>query len=173
MDNENKTKDFQVRLSKKKIWLENNYLNYEDLLHFSALLLLEEEVNDIEIQGLKGLLDMQADIVKKSKYCIKEQKHIIDTLTITDDISKKVRDKKEQLQNAMDAYKRTKQAREAADILHSRPGGSREKQENIRKAWASGKYSSRDRCAEEESAALNMSFSTARKALRKTPDPPT
>jgi len=58
----------------------------------------------------------------------------------------------------------------AADARHGAPGGSRAKQEAIRQAWASGKYTNRDRCAEEECGALGMSFSAARKALRNTPD---
>ena len=62
-------------------------------------------------------------------------------------------------------------ARLAADVRHSMPGGSREKRRQIITAWASGKYSSRDICAEQECAALGMSFSTARKALRGTPEP--
>lgn len=66
---------------------------------------------------------------------------------------------------------KSKAGRAAADALHSKPGNSRDKQEAIRTAWASGKYSSRDICAEEESRAIGMSFSTARKALRGTPKP--
>lgn len=61
-------------------------------------------------------------------------------------------------------------ARHAADSRHNKPGGSRYKQEKIREIWASGKYTSRDICAEQECSALDMSFSTARKALRNTPD---
>jgi hypothetical protein len=49
--------------------------------------------------------------------------------------------------------------------------GSHQKRENIREIWATGRYTSRDICAEQECAALNMSFSTARKALRGTPEP--
>jgi hypothetical protein len=64
-----------------------------------------------------------------------------------------------------------KAARAGAEGLHGKPGGSRDKAGKIREAWASGKYTSRDRCAEEEAAALGMSFSAARKALRNTPDP--
>lgn len=45
------------------------------------------------------------------------------------------------------------------------------KKEELAKIWASGKYTSRDICAEQECAALGISFSTARKALRNTPDP--
>jgi len=49
--------------------------------------------------------------------------------------------------------------------------GQQAKRQEIREIWASGKYSARDVCAEQECAALGMSFSTARKALRGTPDP--
>ncbi len=66
---------------------------------------------------------------------------------------------------------RQDQAKRAADALHDQPGGSRDKKKQMQEKWASGKYSSRDRCAEEECAALNMSFSAARKALRNTPKP--
>ena len=59
----------------------------------------------------------------------------------------------------------------AADARHNKPGGAREKRLQIQRIWASGKYSSRDRCAEEECAALDMSFATARKSLRNTPNP--
>ena len=66
---------------------------------------------------------------------------------------------------------RSKASKHAADILHNQPGGSRDKQGKIRTIWASGKYNSRDNCALKESTNLGMSFSAARKALRKTPDP--
>lgn len=61
--------------------------------------------------------------------------------------------------------------RRNAEIRHSQTGGSREKQAQIKVAWASGKFASRDICADQESAGLNMSPSTARKALRNTPNP--
>ena len=66
---------------------------------------------------------------------------------------------------------RKQNAKAAADVLHDRPGGSRDKQRQIREIWATGKYSSRDLCAEQECAELNMSISVARRALRNTPDP--
>jgi len=62
-------------------------------------------------------------------------------------------------------------ARLGARALHGKPGGNWEKIAAIRAAWATGKYTSRDICAEQECAALEMSFSSARKALRRTPDP--
>lgn len=66
---------------------------------------------------------------------------------------------------------RSKDAKHAANVRHDKPGGSREKAATIRQIWATGKYSSRDICAEQECARLNMSYSAARKALRNTPNP--
>lgn len=64
---------------------------------------------------------------------------------------------------------RKKNAQAAADARHDMPGGSREKRDAIRAIWASGKYTSRDLCAEQECAALDMSFSSARNALKNQP----
>lgn len=61
---------------------------------------------------------------------------------------------------------RKENARAAANARHNLPGGSRDKQRKIREIWASGKYASRDICAEQECAALEMSFTAARKALK-------
>jgi len=61
--------------------------------------------------------------------------------------------------------------RKAAYALHSKPGGTYEKHAKLREIFASGKYTSRDVCAEQECAGLDMAFSTARRALRNTPDP--
>jgi len=66
---------------------------------------------------------------------------------------------------------RSHNAKTAANALHDKPGGSRDKQNQIRTIWASGKYSSRSICAEQECAGLNMSYGTARKALTNTPNP--
>lgn len=66
---------------------------------------------------------------------------------------------------------RRQTAQIAANARHNQHGGSRDKQQQIREIWATGKYSSRDICAEQECAALGMSFSAARKGLRNTPDP--
>lgn len=66
---------------------------------------------------------------------------------------------------------RSQNGKAAANARHDQPGGSRDKQRQIREIWATGKYSTREICAEQECAAFGMSFSTARKALRKTPEP--
>ncbi|MFO1262703.1 MAG: hypothetical protein U1E84_05075 [Rhodoferax sp.] len=67
---------------------------------------------------------------------------------------------------------RKQNAQAAASARHSQPGGSRDKQNQIRAIWASGKYKTRDICAEQECAALNMSIKSARNALVNEPDPP-
>jgi|GEM_PF-3367589 len=67
---------------------------------------------------------------------------------------------------------RTFNASRAAEALHSSPSGTRGRRERILKLWYSGKYSSREECARKESAKLNMSYSTARKALINTRDVP-
>lgn len=66
----------------------------------------------------------------------------------------------------------SKSAKHAADMRHSKPGGSRDKQTKIRLSWASGKYTNRDICAEQEGAHFGFgSFKTARNALKGTDDP--
>jgi hypothetical protein len=61
--------------------------------------------------------------------------------------------------------------RKGAHALHSKPGGAYEKHAKLLEIFASGKYTSRDACAEQECAGLDMSFSAARRVLRNTPDP--
>lgn len=63
-------------------------------------------------------------------------------------------------------------AKAAAEALHGKPGGSRELKEKIRAVWATGKYESRARCAEQEWEALRFrTYDTAKTALLNTPDP--
>jgi hypothetical protein len=57
----------------------------------------------------------------------------------------------------------------ASNARHAKPNGTREKRLAIQRIWASGKYKNRDLCAEQECAHLDMSFSTARRALRNIP----
>ena len=66
---------------------------------------------------------------------------------------------------------RSQNAKTAANALHDKPGGSRDKQNQIRTIWASGKYSSKNICAEQECAELDMSYDAARKALTNIPAP--
>jgi len=88
-----------------------------------------------------------------------------------------IREAKDEINAKLVAYgsKKIKDAsnrgKAAANALHDKPNRGRAKRAAIQAAWASGKYSSRDICAEQECAGLNMSPSTARKALINTPNP--
>jgi len=66
---------------------------------------------------------------------------------------------------------RKQTAQTAANALHDQPGGSRDKKRQIQEIWATGKYSSRTLCAEQECAALEMSYDAARRALTNTAEP--
>lgn len=64
---------------------------------------------------------------------------------------------------------RRQTGRNAVNVRHDRPGGSRAKQNAMRDKWKTGKYKTRDECAEKEGPKLGMSFAAARKALRNVP----
>ena len=97
----------------------------------------------------------------------KKHEDFIDAVGLISRVSRNTAKSREELEREIRRF----MAKHAAEVLHSKPGGSRDKKMQIRDLWGSGKYSSRDRCAEEECGALGMSFSAARKALRGTPDP--
>ena len=62
--------------------------------------------------------------------------------------------------------------RDIANKKHDMPGGSRDKQNQMRKLWAIGDYTSRNSCALEEHVRLGLGYETARKALNNTPERP-
>lgn len=66
---------------------------------------------------------------------------------------------------------RRQNAVRAANAKHDKPGGARDKKRLLLEIWSSGKYTNRDRCAEEECGALDMSFAAARRALTNAPTP--
>ncbi len=66
---------------------------------------------------------------------------------------------------------RSARARDAANARHDKPGGSREKRKRLIEIWESGKYDTKDRCAEEECRALNMTQAGARNILKGLPKP--
>jgi len=80
-------------------------------------------------------------------------------------------EKMRQLGQVEASYKSHHRAKQAVEAKHNKPGGSRERQAKIRAIWATGKFSSKDLCAEQECGALGMSFTSARKALRNQPEP--
>ena len=54
---------------------------------------------------------------------------------------------------------------------HTAPGGSRDLAGEVRKAWASGEYKSREKCAEAVHEHIGLSRKAARNALIGTPKP--
>lgn len=66
----------------------------------------------------------------------------------------------------------SERGRRAIEARHAKPGGANERHTKIKKIWASGKYASRDCCAEQEYESLGFgSFKSARNALKGTQDP--
>lgn len=62
-------------------------------------------------------------------------------------------------------------AKKAANARHSQAGGTRDKADEVRRKWATGKYQSRNQCAEKVAPQLGISVKAARNALMNTPDP--
>lgn len=72
--------------------------------------------------------------------------------------------------NRMAAQKRSNTARNAANKKHEL-SGVKDNHTSIRQTWASGKYKTKEECAEKESVKLEMTFEAARKALYNEPEP--
>ncbi|MET0072730.1 MAG: hypothetical protein ABW130_00570 [Candidatus Thiodiazotropha lotti] len=66
---------------------------------------------------------------------------------------------------------RSQNAKNAANARYNQVGGSRDRKQQLRDIWATGKYRSRNECAKKECEGLGMTYNTARKALIYTPDP--
>lgn len=148
-------------------------LAYDELLDLAAQYMSWCELIEYENEGLEKLLNA-AEILQIASQDIRERSITAhkELGEITEALALCVATKRyaEGAIAGREAWKKGL-AKKGANAVHDKPGGSREKQDAIRAIWATGKYSNRDRCAEEECAALGMSFSTARKALRNTPDP--
>lgn len=65
----------------------------------------------------------------------------------------------------------SERGRAAANARHDLPGGARDLKEQMLNIWASGKYSTKNNCAEQECDALGLSFKAARNALINAPTP--
>lgn len=153
----------EAQTTKEELIDDLSFLSREELIEeLTQYILMNEKLQaGLELLG-KSLEEMEARNKKVAEI---------------DELSDWLSTKKGELTSKMIEYAQKKfsatsdRARNAATALHEQPGGSREKRNAILEIWASGKYSSRDLCAEQECAALGMSYSTARKALRGTPSP--
>jgi hypothetical protein len=141
--------------------LANLYATCEVVIEQQNLLL-----ENLTRQNLK-LLKAVGIQIKEMPEVTQAEVNEVDGLMSLEESLEKVR----QLGHVEASYKGHNRAKQAVEAKHNKPGGSRERQAKVREAWASGKYSSKDRCAEEECGALGMSFASARKALRNQPEP--
>ena len=66
---------------------------------------------------------------------------------------------------------RSRNAQNAANVRHDQPGGTRDRQQQIRAIWKTGDYKTRMQCAEQKHEKLGMSYHTALKALRNIDKP--
>jgi TPP-dependent indolepyruvate ferredoxin oxidoreductase alpha subunit len=153
--------------------IKERNLPYEQLLTCAASYWAECKLYEFEIENLSKLLDVQEALMSEQdemgeKREAKHSEHA-SILEMREVLMSKKRFIEGRFQGRDEQKKM--QAVKAANARHSTLGGSRDRQQQIRVLWASGKYSSRDICAEQECAALGMSYSSARKALRGTPDP--
>ena len=64
----------------------------------------------------------------------------------------------------------TKEAQRQGALAVHKAAGHEARKKTIKEIWASGKYKTRTACAQNECKTLGMSFDTARRALRNTPD---
>ena len=160
-------------LEEHKRVIEERKLSYEDLLDFAACTMADFENYELENEELKKLLDVYEGLLEAQQVAVEMLKQNYNERLGIAELSELFKTIRRFLEGQIRGREQQKkiQGVVAANARHSKPGGSRDKQQKIREIWASGHYSSRDICAEEECAGLGMSFSAARKALRGTPDP--
>ena len=160
-------------LAEHKSRLHGKNMSYEDLLDYAALYSSWCELLEYENENLNKILDAMEIIASSDSELSATQKanydHLLEIMKLHELVTTTGRFLEGQLQGR-DTQKKMHGVK-AANARHSKPGGSRDKAQQMRALWASGKYSSRDICAEQECAALGMSFSAARKALRGTSVP--
>jgi hypothetical protein len=120
--------------------------------------MLEGQLNSIKLLGEE--IKKIPDITQVQESEVNEHMSIKESL-----------EKMRQLGQVEASYKSHHRAKQAVDAKHNKPGGSRQLQAKIRAIWATGKFSSKDLCAEQECGALGMSFASARRALRNQPEP--
>lgn len=165
--------DYEQQRAKNETQLRELNFSYDDLLRFAAGAVTDESRQEKIIEYLLDHLhqmELALSVISEEgkKLNLRQQKHILEMYSASKNLAAG-----KLLLGIIQGEKHQKiaQAKLAATARHSKPGGSRDKKQKIRELWASGKYTTRDICAEQECAALGMSFSAARRALRNIPDP--
>lgn len=161
--------DLEMKREESKNSLEQRNLSYDDLLNEAAYYKIWSELVEEAYNTENEMRKAYKQVVDKllTALPIYEDQNIKNIEQISEAALKDVH----QALSEGRSIERKLKATHAANVRHSKPGGSRDLKEKIQAIWATGKYTSRDICAEQECSALGISFSTARKALINTPDP--
>jgi len=167
------TKGSFLSLDEHKRLIRERKLSYDDLLDYAACYTADYELREFENENLKKLLGTQEKLLSAQQEIDKMRATNHEELLVISELHELVTTTERFLTGQIQGRDTQKKMHgvTAANARHSKPGGSRDRQQQMRVLWASGIYSSRDICAEQECAALGMSYSSARKALRGTPDP--
>ncbi len=131
-----------------------------------ALIGYKDDLNQA-LETISGLMEiLNGEIQKSNKVTLSDKEKtqaVLELMKAVGDATK--------MGFEQEAHFASLRGRRSVEIRHNKPNGARDKQKQIRDAWASGKFKTRDICAEQECEAIGMSFSTARRALRNTPNP--
>jgi len=163
-----KTLDSKLKFIKEDLKSKN--YSYDQLLDLCASLTSWNEIVEFENEGLKKLNDGLSTLVQFTSKALKNSQKNGEYLSILGEVGKAMALIEGQL-SGRNAEKRLAITRKAKFAANKKHEATNKAKEEIKQIWASGKYTSRDVCAEQECAVLNLSFSTARKALRGTPEP--
>jgi hypothetical protein len=138
------------------VWLQDNKdLSHEDRLQKIKLTLFERtEWHELHHYAAMSFIIME----RLLNECNELQGHIMTGVKGGKEIAEH-----------LESERRTQVAQKGAFIKNK---DNRDRADKIRKIWATGKYTSRDICAEQEYNALGFgSFKAARNALKNTPNP--
>lgn len=150
--------ELSVRLNKAKARFEPFNLSYAELLDRAA--------------AMSVIIGHQEDIIElyqeRNGELIQERNEVQVPMSLEMEALKG----EIVLSQIFEQAEKTIRAKKAADKGHDQEGGSRYKQAKMRAIFATGKHkNNRDECARKECEAIGMSFSSARKALKNTPNP--
>ncbi|MGB7934144.1 MAG: hypothetical protein WCH04_18330, partial [Gammaproteobacteria bacterium] len=139
-------------LAEHKSRLHGKNMSYEDLLDYAALYSSWCELLEFENENLKKILDAMERIVFSERELCATQKANHDQLIKILELHELVTTTGRFLEGQIKGRDTQKKMHgvKAANARHSKPGGSRERVQQMRAFWASGKYSSRDICTEQE-----------------------
>lgn len=107
-------------------------------------------------------------VITKTLYFSPEAIH-----ALVETVQAEIFDETHKLDEEINKQKVSQRNRRNRTAGHNKLGGYNSKKEIIIEIWASGKYRTRNECAEKEHNALGITYGTARKHLIGTPDPVT